>query len=1246
MDCRTLARVGDVRGHLAPQLGGATTAQPYTDRPDAYLARDRRRALLEGRTLPDRVRGAAMFADISGFTPLTEALANELGATRAAEELTAHLDRVFGAVIDDVHHFDGNVIYFAGDAITCWFDGDDGRRAAASALAIQATMARVGQALTPGGAEVRLAIKVALAVGSARRFVVGDPDIQLIDVLAGRLVDELADAEHLAEKGDVVLAASAIAALGDVAVVAERREVDGAVGAVLTGLTDAVPTATDDVEPPPLDAETVRAWLLPAVYERLSAGRGEFLGELRPAYPVFVNFGGIDFDEDPDAIELLDTFVRRSQAVFARHGGNLLQLTLGDKGAYLYAVFGSPHAHEEDAVRAAAAALELLELERDTAATDIRVGVTQGRVRSGTTGHPTRRTFTCLGDAVNLAARLMSKAPPGSIYVNGEVARAVEDRFEVHAVGEMALKGKAKQVTVHAVTGVRHRVADRQRRYTLPMVGRDAEMAELTDARDAVLDGRGQVVGIAAEAGRGKSRLVAELARALRDRDVDVVWGEAQATGQATSYLAWREVWQRLLGVDDEADSADVAAHLERRLAVLGRDHARRAPLLAAVLGVALPDNDLTSRFDAKLRKASLESLLVDVLTARAATAPVAIVLEDGHWLDPLSRDLLDELVRAITALPVLVVVAYRPTAEPAAGLGLHAFGHFRELELGELGPEQAELVLRAKLEQVFGAEVHAAPELLELIAARAQGNPFYLEEIVNFVAERGIDPGDGPAIRALDVPDSLQRLVLSRIDLLAEEPRRTLKVASVVGRGFESPFVDEVYPDLGGLAAVEAGLVVARDADLVVEDRIEERSWLFRHVVTREVAYESIPFALRQTLHDRVGEHLEERGAGDADLDALAYHYWRGRDDSKKREYVLRAGIAAQARYANAVAADYFRQVLPLLDEAERPGVMRRLGKVLEIQGAWAEAEQTHRAAVDLALGLGDGAAAGTAHADLAEAMRKQGRFADAGAQLVEARRLFSEADDEAGLGLVLQLEGTLASQQGHYDEARAAYEASMEIRTRLDDRLALGSLLSNLAIVAECVGDVARAREMNERALAVRQEVGDRWAVSVSQNNLGMVALAQRDWEGARHRFAESMRLAEEVGDRWVVAVGHHNQGNAMVGLRRFVDAAAEFTHALDAYAAYDDQWSIALLIEDVVPLVAGLEQWSTAVHLMAAADALRAQLDAPRPPAVEAALAQAMTGAPDFAPDAGVAAGESGSDAGATMLREALAAVVNLG
>ena len=1222
-----------------------------SDHREAYLAGDRRRALREGRELPDRAHGVALFADISGFTPLTEVLANELGARRGSEELTAQLNRVLTEVIEVIIRHGGDVISFAGDAVTCWLDGDDGRRGAACGLDIQQTMASIGTIRTPGGTEVVLAIKVAVAVGPVRRMVVGDPAIELIDVLAGRLMDEMADAEHLAEKGDVVLARSALDSLGDAAVVSEiRYGADGNEVGVLAGLRVEVAVGAPMATESRLDDALVRPWILPAVYEQLAAGRGELLAELRAAYPVFVRFGGIDYDDDPDASAKLDEFVRRAQRVLADFGGNLLQLNIGDKGAYLYAVFGAPHSHEDDASRAANAALELLALEGETAACDLQIGIAHGRVRSGSCGHPMRQTFTCLGDAVNLAARLMSKAPPGQAYISDEVRRALTPRVECQLVGEMTVKGKAEPVRVLAIVGLRMRPVQREIRYPLPMIGRDAEMAAFEHALAEVDAGSGRVVAVAAEAGRGKSRLISEFVRHLAASGITVGWGEAQSFGRTTSYLVWRDVWRTLLGVDDDADDHAQRVEVTRRLAAISADHAHRAPLLTAVIGTTLDDNELTSTFDAKLRKTSLESLLVDLIRARAGDAPLAIVLEDCHWIDPLSRDLLEELVLATTSLPVLFVLAYRPADVPGGGLGLDRVPTFQELRLDELDAGNAHLVLRAKLEQLFGPAVNPAPGLVQFVIERAQGNPFYLEELINYIHGLGVDPADPAAFRRLEIPDTLLRLVQSRIDMLADVPRTVLKVASVVGRNFESPFVHGYYPELGSLDIVENALEAARQADVVRIDRREDHSWLFRHVVARDVAYDSMPYATRAAMHDRAGAYIEAAGphAIERDLDLLAYHYWLGNDRDKKREYGVRAGVAAQARYANDDAAEHFQRVLPLLADGERVGVLRRLGKVLELRGGWVDAETTYRSAIELATHVGDDRQRAGAQADLAESLRKQGRFDDAHQQLTDAGVTFTRIDDPAGLALVLHLQGTLASQQGQYGPARLAYEQSLEIRQRLGEQASIGSLFSNLAVVAENEGDLEGAKEMNERALAIREGVGDRWAICVSHNNLGMIALLQQDFFTAEMRFQESMRLATEVGDRWIVAVGHHNLANANLGLGRLDQAGADFLQALQAYEDYSDQWSIALLAEDMVPLAVANEQFTAALELVGAADSLRERLNAPRPsPSVavlDAALAPARARGID---EASVRRGRSLDDAAIiSMLREVASAIGSTG
>jgi class 3 adenylate cyclase/tetratricopeptide (TPR) repeat protein len=1186
--------------HVAVEDASATPEGAF-DHLEAYIPGDRRRALAAGLPMPDRVRGAALFADISGFTPLTEALAKELGPQRGAEELTVHVNRVFHAVVDELDRYGGDVIYFSGDAITCWIDGDDGVRATACGLAMQETMRHLREVVTPAGSRVRLAMKIAVAVGPARRFVAGDPNIQLMDVLAGRLIDALAVAERHAAKEEVILEQSALESVGDRVEIRELRmdEESGRSCGVVARMLGAVPNPPAPLVETPLPAQLAKAWLLPAVYERLRTGRGEFLAELRPAFPLFLRFGGIDYDADEDAIGKLDLFVRAVQRVVTSYGGNLLHLALGDKGAYLYAVFGSPLAHEDDAARAATAALDLRELPSVTAAIDIQIGIAFGRLHSGTYGHERRLAFTCLGDAVNLAARLMSKAPAGQIYVVESVRRAAGDIFIWQELTPITVKGKADLVSVFALIGSKRYAARSRIRDERPIVGRAAELDAIGVQLDEAVGGQGRVIGLSGEAGIGKSRLIAEFVGSAKRRGVLVTAGECQSYGKNTSYLVWREIWSTLFRLDRSVPEQEQVQALENELAAVDPTLVLRAPLLAGLLDLPLTDNDLTSQFDAKLRKNSLEGLLAECLRARANEGPLVLVLEDCHWLDPLSRDLLGVLARTLPTLPVLIVLAYRPGAGAGSTLGIESLPHFREIALAELDHDHAVLLMRSKLEQLVGADADPPEALVKLVTARAQGNPFYIEELLNFIAIQNVDLQDERALKSLDLPESLHSLILSRIDKLDESPRQVLKVASVFGRVFEAPMLPGAYPELGGLDTVKEHLRALDALDLVHMDQEAEQSYVFKHVVTREVAYESMPFAFRSMLHERAGDYIEETaGEGiERNLDLLAHHYWHSENLERKREYLGRAGAAAQGSYANAAAIDYFERLAPLLSKGSRLDVLLKLGKVLEIVGNWQRAEQVDGEALALAENLDDGLRRASCQTALAEVVRKQGRYGEALELLNRAARGFAAFGDESGVAKVLHLSGTVAAQRGDYDKAQASYKKSLQIRERIGDKAGMASLLSNLGIITEYRGDYEGAREFHQRALELRESIGDLWAISVSMSNLGQIAVYRNRYDEGRDWLEKSMVLARQVGDTWMMANCHNNLGNATRGLGDYAAARAHYAESLRVYRDYDDRYALTFLLEDIGMLAALAGDSVSALELVGAADGLREALGAPR-------------------------------------------------
>jgi adenylate cyclase len=1207
-----------------------------------YIPMDRRQALARGTSLPDHAQGAALFADVSGFTALTEILANELGPQRGAEVLTRHLNHVFEALIEELHRYGGSVMGFAGDAITCWLDGDTGLRATACALAMQRRMGDFASVTTPSGKAMGLAMKAAVATGAARRFMVGEPDIHIIDVLAGTTLDRLADAEHLAGRGEVILDHATVTALGKQVQLREWRT-DNTTGehfATVEGLaTEVSPSPWPSRAPETGEGEPLRPWLLPPVYERLRTGRGEFLAELRPAVtPLFLRFGGIDYDADEAAGDKLDGFIRWVQTVVVGYEGYMLHLSMGDKGSYLSAGFGAPIAHEDDAVRAVSAALELQALPSELDFIERpQIGISQGRTLATAYGGTTRRTYGVLGDVVNLAARLMQAAVPGQILVSQTVQHVSGDAFVWQDLPAIRVKGKTEPVTVFSPVRVRRRraISLAEREYALPMVGREAELALIEEKLALVLEGRGQIVGITGEAGVGKSRLVAEVIRAASDRQLTGYASECESYGTNTSYMVWWPIWRALFNVDPAWEVAEQINVLEGELEQIDPALVPRLPLLGAALNLTIPDNDLTQTFDARLRKESLEALLLDCLRVRARTTPLFFVLEDSHWLDPLSHDLAEVLGRAVADLPVLLVMAYRPPElERLQAPRVSQLAHFTEIRLTDFSPEEAERLITLKLEQFSGPQAEVPQALVERITTRAEGNPFYIEELLNYLRDQGISPQDSEALERLDLPTSLHSLILSRLDQRTESQKITLRVASVVGRLFRAAWLWGMYPDLGTAERVKADLEDMCRLDLTVADTPEpELAFIFRHIVTQEVAYESLPYATRAILHEQLAQFVERAYGESVEqfVDLLAYHYEHTENEDKKREYLLKAGEAAQADYANEAAISYYQRVLPLLPPEEQVPVMLKLGEVLQLVGMWPEVNELCQRGIALSEQLGDRQMLARCQSAKGELLgRWQGQYAEGADWLERARAGFEELGDEAGVAQVLKVLGTMSAMQGDYEMARAHYEQSLAIRRELDDLPGVGDLLSNLGVIAQYQGDFEASQALYQESFDIRRELGNKWAIAVSLNNLGYLALHEEDYEAARGWLEEAVALQREVGYRSYLATHLNNLGNAVRGQGDYETACTLYSEGLTINRDLGNRRAIAYLLEDIGCLAILQGQPERALRLVGAAEALREDIGAPLAPTekedLERRLAPARRALSEEAAAAAVAAGQA--------------------
>jgi class 3 adenylate cyclase/tetratricopeptide (TPR) repeat protein len=1113
------------------------TVSPSSDlaRVLPYLPIDRRLALARGEALPERTHGAALFADISGFTALADALVQALGPQRGAEELTRRLDGVYGVLIAEVDRYGGSVVGFSGDAVTCWFDGDDGRRVTATALAMQHAMAAVEAVPIPARGPVTLGLKVAVASGPAGRFVVGDPAIQLVDVLAGVLLDRLALAEQHAGTGEVVLDEETAAGLAGLVEVQAWRQDGSGRYAVLAGLTALVPPIPWPAYPPELLAESALApWLLPAIYGRIRAGQAGFLADLRPAVALFVGFGGIEYETDPAAGRKLDAYIRWVQQTVARFDGAVIQVTIGDKGSYLYAAFGAPVAHEDDAPRAVAAALALATLPPELAFIGPpRIGVSRGRMRAGPYGGPTRRTYGVLGDEVNVAARLMQAADPGQILVTRRVADATRTRFGFVPLAPVRVKGKSEPLEVLALqreppaAPAEHLAAPAESGAVLPLVGREAELASIARALEKAAGGTGQVVAVIGEAGVGKSRLVAEAIRLATMRGLAVHIGEAQSYGTSSVYLAWHAIWRTFFGVDPTAPPDCQIAQVEAELAEIDPILVTRLPLLGAALNLVIPDNDVTRSLGARERKEMLESVLVACVRARATSAPLVLVLEDCHWLDPLSAELVGQVAIAVADVPVLLVLASRPAELSAANRPLALdraarLPHCTVARLDDFGAVDAARLIRLRLDWLGrgGDDLPAAS--VEQITARTGGNPFYIEELLSYLHDRQLDPRDPAVLERTDLPESLHSLILSRIDHLGEHQRVILKVASVIGRQFAVRWLWGVYPGLGEPATVRAELDVLRRLDITpLETPEPDLRYLFKHVITQEVAYESQPRGARATLHESLGHFLETtfQDRREQYLDLLAYHYGRSDNLDKQRQCFRAAGEHAARRYASAQAATYLTQALALTPETDlegRYGLLMARMQVFRAQFARESIRADLDALDDMAARLGDAQCIDVLTHRAYYVMDVEADYPAAIEVAQRAVQLARSCGLDAQAARAYQVWGGAHFYQENYADAREPLEMALALAREAGLSDVEARTINLLGVLAGDYGDYPRARVLFEQALRAFRALRDPWSESMMLKDLGLIALYQWDFAAARECFEQASDLADATGNR----------------------------------------------------------------------------------------------------------------------------------
>lgn len=1076
-----------------------------------------------GRLGLERVRGAVMLSDISGFTALTERLSRR-GAV-GAEELSELLNRYFERLIGVVERHGGDVLKLAGDALLAFWPAEEepaevaALRAGQCALEVQSALGRYRV-----DAEAELSTKVGIGVGELAVMQVGGEFGRWELLITGDPLRQMSRAEQHAGPGEVILSPEAWALIGPTA---SGEPVES--GCIRLGsITRPVePSRSVAPRPHPDAIESLRGFLPAAIRSRIEAGQTGWLSELRRITVMFIGLPGVEPGDDEFA--RWQTIVRAIQSAVYRFEGSINKLSVDEKGLTLLAALGlPPFAHEDDAARAVRAAL-LIEQELKRLDYPCRIGLATGRIYCGEVGGRVRREYSLFGDTVNLAARLM-QANRG-ILCDRNTYEDARGRVEFEVLPPIPIKGKTGEVPVYRAVGA---AADAREARTL--VGRTEELRRLRKALDDLGRGVGGVILIEGEAGIGKSHLVADWVEEARARSVNVLAGSGDAVERSTPYFAWRNVLAALLGFD-EAEETDRrrARVLARLVETTGSD--RLAPLLNLFLPLDLPENAATRELTGQVRADNIRDLVVAIVRAAVARGPTALVLEDAHWLDSASWALMTWVARELPRL--LVVLTARPTPDgPRSERAPAELPGATVIRLDALDPADAIALALDRL----GVDSLPAP-VVALVERRAQGHPFFIEQLVLALRDAALIEVEGRTCKvaagvdwdAVPFPDSVEGVVLARIDRLPPSQQLVLKVASVIGRLFLFQILRDIYPieeererlarELEGLERRNLTRLETSDPDL---------SYLFRHVILREVAYNLILFAQRRQLHREVATWYEATfGADIATHASLLSHHWKNAgDNAKSLAYLGKAGSQALRTGAYLEAIDFLDEALTIADRTEgdaRPGPDDRarwhawIGEANLALGRLPESRTHVGRALDLLGRPLPRSRAGLAArfvGELAVQARNRARrprVADGGPAGSERSSLrIASACDHAYSQLCYYSQDVLG---GVFAAVR-----SLNFAERCEPSAELARSYATMCVAAGLIPLRPLAAAYDRRAHEAAEAIGDREAIAWVSELTGIYWLGVGDWERARRNLDRAVAIAHEQGDwrRWEESVG----------------------------------------------------------------------------------------------------------------------------
>lgn len=1066
-----------------------------------------------------QVQGTLCFADISGFTALAERLAQR--GRKGGEELVETLGRIFTEMMDTARARGGSLLKFGGDALLLVFYGDGHAvQAAAAAVEMRRTLREAAGRPTSVG-PLRLSMSVGLHSGAIDLFLVGGPHREL--VVLGPAADAVVATESAANAGEILVSA-ATAALLPAGAVRLRKD-----GEQLLRWQRSLPAKPPSRRAAP-EYESLAAGLFPGVLgAHLAPGTPE--PEHRVACIAFVRISGTDrilTEQGPERlVGALQETLASTQRVLEDEGVTLLAVDIDQDGCKLFLAAGVPYGLEDDEGVMLRALRRIMDLSLPL---PLQAGVSRGHVFAAEVGSSRRAAYSAMGDTTNTAARIASKTPPGRIYAQPAVLDESLTRFDVTPAGPLSMKGKSLPQVVYDV-GAEIGLREREGLDTEVFVGRAAELASLSSLAGGLTEAQGLTISLTGATGMGKSRLLRETA--ARTDAGAVLALRAEPYGADNPYRLFRDPLRRLIGLE-RGEASQMARELARSVRGLDASLLSWLPLIGDVLRVpAAPTEEVTSLAEEFRPQRTADAVIR--LIAAASPGRLIITVDDAHWADDASAELLGALESATATHPWLMLVArrdleegYLPRTEHTVPVGPMADGEIRTFvqQLTEAAP------LR--------------PQVINRIVARAAGVPLFANELVLAVRDIG----------SLDaLPESLEAALAAQFDALEPTARQLLRYASVLGRSFSAEILAEVCER----ESLDMPTDVVGWLDRFLEEEAPGR-FRFRNALLRDSVYEGLAFRLRARLHRAAGEALEKRAADPEEIaHDLALHFFRGDEFDKALRYAMVAGRRSKSAYANAEAAGLFEIALTSArrvkaGRAQLLEIFQALGEVRERAGFFDAALDAYRRG--LALVKNEPVEKADMLHELAWAKKRAGQLTSAMRSAMQGKRLLdglASAKARLALARLLALRATIFFVQDRPAKALAAAEEAARTARAAGEMEALVQALNVMETSRLVLHGRSDGHHLTE-ALAIASEHGNRAQQAMLASTLSALLFYDNRWNEAIESYRAAHERFEQAGNYLEGAYMLVNVGEILSRQGRLGEARQALTDALRVMRASD--------------------------------------------------------------------------------------------